>query len=181
MASRGLVVNEKGIVVAVTMTRQRDPAVLPKRADVDYPNVALSAWLDAQINAVDAQFAQQRYDVLVERITNGKAYLEQYPNDRKAQALYSQLHRDLRSAQVQIKMSCHACWYHCCNVYAALQHVPHRGAWIEEHAPGRFLASHPADIWAALLDGPPPGEWPPGKSESYFDNRLRAVSLKGRE
>jgi len=155
---------------------QRDPNVFAPMAGRSYTDSAILGWLEAQHGALDMDDIDVAIGETHERLDRGRAWLDAHPETDpqyiRAMRLRGELEHRLRGLMTQYRVAAYACWVHCLEVYASLQHID-RAVWITENAPGRFSGDVPQGIWHALRGKQrPPGSWPPEDSEAWIERRI---------
>ena len=126
-----------------------DPHVFAWRDFQNTPSDrALTAWLDAQLAGCDLRdIAAETQRVSARRETARMWFGEHdvtHPRYREAQSRYHRLGDRYRSLHNLYRFTSYRCWMHCCDAYAALQHVPDRAGWLQENATGRALRAEPS-------------------------------------
>lgn len=155
----------------------RDPNVFPPQPGINYGEVAVTRWLEAQHLALDLDDLDAEIAALRERLDNATVWFQrngkEHPKYERHYQLRWELDNRMRALLIQYRHVASLCWTSCMYVYAALQHID-RAAWVRENARGRFDGETPQGVWRALRpNDQPPGAWPPQESEAWVERHLR--------
>lgn len=159
----------------------RDPHVFAPQPGRDYAMVAEMAWVETQHRALDVLEADGDIRAVSQRLQTAVAWFREHgptnPQYTIAKSLQGDLDMRLESLMLTLRVVSQACWFQCCVVYAALQHLADRAGWLRDVAGDRFDGTSPQGVWQAVLPGrQPAGSWPI-ESTGFIERRLSYVEV----
>jgi hypothetical protein len=149
-------------------------SVFSYRHDLDYEDLAITAWLDAQLKAEAIKGDRAVYQRLLDRVVAGDEYLNHirgaFREDsdlyKRAVAKRGRLLDRMKGYGASIERKRLYCYLDCCQLWACLKHLgdAQRQVWLVGWLPGfdaTGKAGTPLQTWEYLFPGElAPAGWP---------------------